>query len=400
LAGWDAPPSAGTNLAAEARELTRRSAEFVTLGQWDEALALAEASLPIDGGADVLWTSKASVLLVEKEGEAECILHYNTPNVNAQSVAYDGKYVWATAVFGSDKRLPEVWVVDPRSKQRWQITAAHGLPLHSSKMGTIETRGHQMVMVAAVSPGKAIIAGAFGRTWLASVTFDPKGNHDVNVFHEARQIGGDHPKLTTAAFIPWYMATLKPPPSHAATTGTRLLIGRSMPGRGDCTPLLVDVDSLTVQAQPNRRYQRLRSDVYRGVRVWNMKTGRSTLIETIHEIAGFLPDGTLAGCTHGFPRRLVAWDVDRGTYRRLWDEVIGELIGVSPDGRYLHTIKIEGGLEGHRGQVRRLRVWDLASHRLVVANREHEAVKFMSQTPHRVFIDRKNLSQSNTSAKR
>ena len=58
--------------------------------------------------------------------------------------------------------------------------------------------------------------GAFGRTWLASVTFDPEGNHDVNVFHEARQIGGYHPKLTTVAFIPWYMATLTPPASDAA----------------------------------------------------------------------------------------------------------------------------------------------------------------------------------------
>jgi hypothetical protein len=620
-----------------------------------------EGCLPINGGADVLWTGNGNVLLIQREGEAECLLSLRTPNVNSQTVVYDGRYVWATAVFGSDKLLPEVWVIDPRSKKRWQITAAHGLPLHPSKKGTIETRGHQTVMVAPVSPGKAVIAGAFGRTWLASVTFDPEGNHDVDVFHEAPQIGGYHPRLTTIAFIPWYMATLTPPTRGAATTGTRVLVGRSIPGRGDITPLLVDVDRLTVKAQPNKCYTRSRSDVCRGavyqvtvlpprldalcvsrfglpdltpevvlddvkegiviwqgdminvvgkqwwrgspadgelacygnvpwifdtrnvlsgpsenrrfepgdivleriarsniygllvsyhvrggsprrkpvqivfdppagvpttipvqqlassyraprrtvieeldrdavlafspdghamargghdgvlslwstdnwqqlgkvaspgrgiqdlafspdgrllaasifdstvrvwdvetksivfeaatptgiaqrvavhsdghlvatnffgVRLWDMKTGHSTLIETLHEIAGFLPDGRLVGCTNSYPRRLVAWDVDRGTYRRLWEEVVGELIGVSLDGRYLYAVKHEGGLEGHRGEVRRLRVWDLATRRLVIDNREHEAVKFMAETPHRVVINTSMLPPSETSAER
>jgi hypothetical protein len=640
------PPIAGP---ATASRLGFRPVEIAYTGFRGrrEIVYAVESCLPIDRGADVLYTF-GSVLLLQKEGEAECLLRLSTPNVNSHTVAYDGRYVWLTAVFGSDKRLPEVWVLDPRSKETWQITAANGLPLHSSKQGTIETRGHQMVTVAAVSPGKAIIAGAFGRTWLASVNFDPEGNHDVRVFHEARQIAPDHPRLTTIAFVPWYMATLSPV-AGAETAGTRILVGRSIPGRGDIFPLVVDADKLTVKVLPHKCYTRSRSDVYRGgvygvtvvpprrdalsvarvglpnlaaeavledveegivvwqgdtvnvvgkkwwrgrpsdemlecygsvpwifdnhsalsgpyenhrfqpgdiildniarsniygllvsygvwgrasksrrplqvvfdpppgvphgipvqrvttargshgktvvqeldrdavlvfspngqlmarggwdgtlslwstkdwqqlgdlatlgrgiqdiafspdgsllaasvfdesvrvwdvetkdvvfeattpkgiaqrvsvhskghlatteyrgVRLWDMDSGQSTLIETLHEIAGFQSDGTLIGSTHGFPRRLVAWDVDRGTCRRLWDEVIGELIGVSPDGRYLYTAKCEGGLEGHRGQVHRLRVWDVARQRVVIDNREHEAVKFMAETPHRVFLD-------------
>ena len=58
---------------AEAQELARRSAEFVALGQWDEALALAEASLLI--GRALSPAIVSNIILHRDRNEATVVVN-------------------------------------------------------------------------------------------------------------------------------------------------------------------------------------------------------------------------------------------------------------------------------------------------------------------------------------
>jgi len=132
---------------------------------------------------------------------------------------------------GTYGQTPQVWVFEPASEKSWQITAEHGLPLPSPE----NARLGQMVMASPVAPGRAILAGGFGRSWVADVRFDPAGKHQVKVFHEARDVPDPRdystPRGPGVAFWPRSMFTF----FAAAADGAgqqRVVIDRQQPLTG------------------------------------------------------------------------------------------------------------------------------------------------------------------------
>ncbi len=59
----------------------------------------------------------------------------------------------------------------------------------SGLMAIVPAKGiaEYRVLAAPLGPGKVCMAAGFGRSWIATVAFDPAGHHEVRVFHEATE---------------------------------------------------------------------------------------------------------------------------------------------------------------------------------------------------------------------
>ena len=102
---------------------------------------------------------------------------------------WDGRFLWVAspdqeptpsssaslATPGQERFLA---VIDPRSGQIAKFTAADGLPPMQMFGGAA---------VAALGPGKAVVAGHFGRSWCVIATFSPEKGRTLDVFFEARE---------------------------------------------------------------------------------------------------------------------------------------------------------------------------------------------------------------------
>lgn len=198
--------------------------------------------LALDDGTDVLWAERFGAVALKGNGPGRLL--WTHPHMNAwiRSLNYDGRYLWLAV----DTRVPELWVLDPNDGKTWQITAEHGLPVVGPEEMPKDALSSTIV-AEAIRPGRAIVVGSIGRTWLASVDFDPQGKHQVRVFHEAKEKGDVRDPVARrnvyAAFQPTWTMKL----SGASATGQviqRVLIGRDGVGH----PLIVDPTNLSVLA--------------------------------------------------------------------------------------------------------------------------------------------------------
>jgi tetratricopeptide (TPR) repeat protein len=166
-------------------------------------------------------------------------------------VDFDGRYVWMTVGFVGE--ATEVWVVDPQDGKCRQITVAHGLPLYEAGVWA-------PVLAAGVAPGEAIVAGWFGRTWLAKVEFAPDGKHQVQVFHEAREVtDGRGPAKETdphMVFLPQKILVM----SNHDSSEKRVLVFR----HNGMLALVVDPKTLNVEVSKDIRVFREEDGFFQG----------------------------------------------------------------------------------------------------------------------------------------
>jgi hypothetical protein len=165
---------------------------------------------------------------------------------------YDGRYVWIPVKRGPPP--PSLFVLDPQTGKKWEVTARDGLPEIAAK-DLPEKYTEQYLMAAPLSPGKVCLAGTFGRSWIGIATFDPAKGASVKIFHEAREVADDKDQeqgnRTTAAFNPVWMQTLTSKPDASGRVSQRVLIGRdSKHWRVGSRSLLVDPDNLSVELAP------------------------------------------------------------------------------------------------------------------------------------------------------
>lgn len=216
----------------------------------------AYCDLVIPAGKEVdLFCREGQILLMKKKGEAKLIYDAQSPGYSfkhfgGQGMApayacYDGRYVWLPMMaFGKPSRL---LVVDVETEKVTEITAEDGLPSDVPEQNLSPS-----IVAAPLSPGKVMLAGFFGKTWIGIGEFDGDKVKSVKVVHEARDLAipldREQWRKTTLAFSPAYIFTLtekrkgKDPPSQ------RVVIGRAS-GAGDAFshPLLVDPTSGKVE---------------------------------------------------------------------------------------------------------------------------------------------------------
>ena len=221
--------------------------------------------LPAGRGIDVVWTSRALYVMKQRgslrkvwEG-SELNDRFNITTADGQFfgyyVSYDGRYVWATV--GRLKLPPLLLVLDPLAETVQEITAADGLPLASTE-DLSRDRYNQHLAVAGMEPGRACVAGSFGRSWIATVKFDPAGSHHVKVIHECRRapdpLDSDQWQSADVAFDATYVFSL----TDTKSGETRVLMGRGNRNpHFDTHPLLIDPvrERVEVVSEPLPRYQ-------------------------------------------------------------------------------------------------------------------------------------------------
>ena len=209
--------------------------------------------LPAGKGTDVFLGVGALYLMKEK-GRLQTVWTAGELNVHCAGVCYDGRYVWAGIV--RHLKPPSLLVLDPVSEKSWEITAKDGLP-QADQADLPEKQTWQTLLAAPLAPGKVCVAGFFGRTWLAVVTFDGPGSKHVKVFHEAREAADFHNRgqwrRATVAFQPSYMLTLTDKAGEGDKAARRVLLGRKCSNPEVCWhPLLIDPDTLTVKVMADR----------------------------------------------------------------------------------------------------------------------------------------------------
>jgi len=233
----------------------------------EQKLNWMEGCVPLNNGIDVFYNNAGLFAFSPEEGLRH--LWQAPNNTSIQKVEYDGKYVWVAAVV--HRQAAQVWVLDPVSGDTTQLTAADGLPLLSPEEIPGTSYVSPTVSLATVAEGHAIVVGAIGRTWLADVRFSPEGEHQVQVFHEAKEIVTITEREADwqnkdLAFQPVAVRTM----SVATESDTRkqvVMICRGCPAY-EVTEhaLLVDPEDLSVTVSASRWHNRTSGVDARGMR--------------------------------------------------------------------------------------------------------------------------------------
>lgn len=163
---------------------------------------------------------------------------------------FDGRYIWA-AVRDDDGGIGMA-VIDPETGEQYDFDKEDGLPLLSMKEVPDDSVHQCDISITPLGVGRAIVVGFVGRTWFADVTFSADGNHQVNLFHEAKKtLPADRnsvdPKDLDIRFSPFFMALLeRSEDGNVAKRGVFVVRNANNPAINS-HPLLINPDDLTIE---------------------------------------------------------------------------------------------------------------------------------------------------------
>ena len=184
-----------------------------------------------DGKSKVIWESEKEG--VSFRGPGARIVH------RPPLACFDGQFAWVPIhPPGKPARL---LVIDAENETVDEFTAADGLPTDLEA-----TTSSATLMAAALAPGKALLAGSFGKAWIGIATIDKEKGKSLKLIHEAR----DQPvredrfqwKTTTLTFEPLYLYRLSGKVDGREIQ--RVLVGRNAQALEPRNhPLIVDPES-------------------------------------------------------------------------------------------------------------------------------------------------------------
>ena len=255
LAAKKSPPKVSPTVS----KLDRKLVEFRPLKLTARSLEGRPLPLPkLNGltpagrGIDVAWEGGSVFLMKSKDRWDEALLLPD--NAQVTHVTFDGKFVW---VSGNGVNGPLLRVMDPVSERVWPITSEDGLPTDDRDK---DPKIFHKLSVAGLSPGRALLVGYFGRTWIGTAQFSESKGFSLKIFHEAREYPDPENKQqgqsTTVAFTPTFTFTLREDVPATKPPRCCVLVGRSTPntGQADVTehPLAVNPDDETVVVHSDR----------------------------------------------------------------------------------------------------------------------------------------------------
>lgn len=174
--------------------------------------------IPCSTGVDLIC-GKRDLFIMKEKGQARSLL--KLPENDAfTDLIYDGRHAWAPL-------KNRVLRVDPVSEKIDEVTESDGLP-------------PGRMLMAAVSPGRLVVVGYFGRTWIANLIWTDSDRPSVDVFHEARYNTGPGEE-THLLFMPRVVWT-----AHRQE-GARVLVARGLGGNAGEWPLIVDPKARSVE---------------------------------------------------------------------------------------------------------------------------------------------------------
>jgi hypothetical protein len=254
---------------------------------------LSGKDLPVSGflgvakagkGIDVVWWN-TSIALMKRPGELQEVWNAQGKVSVINFVSFDGKYIWVSVIYPLTKERPHLLVIDPASAKVWPVTHECGLPFQDPS--DLRPDQGQLVAVCGYAPGKACVAGTFGRGWVAVVEFDPlaEGKPHAEVILEATMVAEQNqPKQhleAKLAFSPTYMLAV--PGSASEKPGPRVVIGRDTPlNEAHFFPLIVDPTARKAEVTAHR----LPNAITREHVPWIFETGK----QSVYMVAFNIPD--------------------------------------------------------------------------------------------------------------
>lgn len=201
-------PQVTASIKPEAKPAKGGDARLIRLTLKSDGTAGDNAWLPVEGwlpagkGVDVVWSANG-IFVMKQKGIIRQIddrAPKSSQKWQFAQPAFDGKYVWFTRETLLGRRGYHLLAVDPQTEKVLEIDSDAGLP-HSDSL-----------LVAPISPGRAVVVGSFGQTYVATVTLIPesKPTHGkVEMLHEFRRVpvSGDNQQWRNAdlIFTPWSM---------------------------------------------------------------------------------------------------------------------------------------------------------------------------------------------------
>lgn len=213
-----------------------------------QKLTYVDGCIPLDDGSDLFYGRDGVFLLTEEEGLQK--LWEEGPRTTVESVACDGRYVWSTG--NGEGKAPVVRVFDLQTGNTTQFTKEDGLPLLRFDEIPGENHISPIVRLATVGPGRAILAGYVGRTWLADVKIDEAGRQQVKIFHEAKEVvppSEEMPDLQNinVAFQPSIVRTLVNPDKSGEPRQVVMIFRGGTSYGYSTSPLIIDPQDLSIR---------------------------------------------------------------------------------------------------------------------------------------------------------
>jgi hypothetical protein len=243
--------------------------------------------IPVGPGIDVFWgtgyyeparpgenpkrpkptlgtgTHAPTLLVMKQKGELKRVWEKIGAPERFSSVCFDGKYVW----FATEgmRMAPALFGFDPQTETVFEVTEKDGLPQPTEDVVKDRRRFTNLsLVVTPIEPGRACVAGGFGRGWIGVASFDAATKKaTVKVIHEAREVPRQGEKYEVfcknrdIAFDPGYAFTLPGKPGADGKTPVRVILGRRVPHGVPITndhwamipgyPLVIDPDAGTVE---------------------------------------------------------------------------------------------------------------------------------------------------------
>jgi hypothetical protein len=198
--------------------------------------------VPLGNGQDLI-TRNAHFYLMREKGKLMTVRTSGLPIACINSACYDGRYVWLC--YQNPEDVPFLSVFDPEEFRVYDFGPESGLPLvdpATLPKGTTLPR----FLATPIGPGRAVLAGTMGRSWIGLATFAPKEGCRIEVIHEARDLyrgkGAPIEASASVAFAPTCAFTLESP-----TGERRAVVGRESPSADiQHHPLIIDPVRKTV----------------------------------------------------------------------------------------------------------------------------------------------------------
>ena len=197
-----------------------------------ELKASCDLVVPCGKVAD-LFCCDGQVLIMKKKGESKLIFDAKGQNysfkqtggygISPSIACFDGKYAWIPMMcYGKPSRL---LVVDVDKEKVTELKEDSGLPTEVP-----DKNFSPSLAAASLGSGKAFLVGSFGKTWLATATFDGEKGA-VKIVHEAQEVAvrnlPDQWRNTSLRFGPAYVVPLADPAADKDKPPVRFIIGRA-----------------------------------------------------------------------------------------------------------------------------------------------------------------------------
>ncbi len=201
--------------------------------------------IPMPGQGDLIYGTMG-VYVMRERGTLSQLWYGDKLNERVQAVCYDGHFVWVVVQPSSKPQAAYAVMCDPTNGRTRRITSTDGFPAADQVPTNFALGLHHSIVP--IEPGRVLVAGDIGRTWVGVISAEFDGPVDFQLIHQARDLQEDpfdenSWKSSTNYFDPVWMSSFR----VAGDCRALLCRGGNGGGRLYQHPLIIDVEQDRVE---------------------------------------------------------------------------------------------------------------------------------------------------------